>query len=89
MNLISIHEDSCSTPGLLSGLRVLRYRQLWCRSQAVAVVEAGSYSSDSTPSLGISICHGCDPKNTHIKITDLKYAERASVLQLINIKWNV
>ena len=29
---------------------------------AVAVVEAGSYSSHSTPSLGTSICHGCGPK---------------------------
>ena len=29
---------------------------------AVAVVYAGSYSSDSTPSLGTSICHRCSPK---------------------------
>jgi len=29
---------------------------------AVAVVEAGSYSSDLTPSLGTSICHGCERK---------------------------
>ena len=29
---------------------------------AVAVVLAGSCSSDSTPSLGTSICHGCGPK---------------------------
>ena len=29
---------------------------------AVAVAVAGSYSSDSTPSLGTSICHGCSPK---------------------------
>ena len=42
-----------------------------CRSQmqlrsdfAMAVVWAGSYSSDSTPSLGTSICHGCSPKKT-------------------------
>ena len=27
-----------------------------------AVVRAGSYSSDSTPSLGTSICPGCGPK---------------------------
>ena len=39
--------------------------ELWCRLQmrlgshvAVALVEAGGYSSDSTPSLGTSICHG-------------------------------
>ena len=28
----------------------------------MAVVEAGSNSSDSTPSLGTSICRGCRPK---------------------------
>ena len=36
----------------LSGIRIQRYHELWCRSQmwlrsdVVAVVEAGSYSSD-------------------------------------------
>ena len=29
---------------------------------AVAVVQAGCYSSDSTPSLGMSICCRCSPK---------------------------
>ena len=45
----------------LSGIRIQRYHELWCRSQmwlrsdvVVAVVEAGSYSSDQTPSLGIN-----------------------------------
>ena len=28
----------------------------------VAVAMAGSCTSDSTPSLGTSICHGCGPK---------------------------
>ena len=41
----------------------------------MAVVEAGSCSSDSTPSLGTSVCHRCSPKkqkNIKIKIkTDL------------------
>ena len=32
---------------------------------AVAVVKAVSYSSDVTPSLGTSICHGGGPKETH------------------------
>ena len=48
---------------LLSGLRILRGHELWCRSQArlgsriaVAVVLAGSCSSDSASSLGTSIC---------------------------------
>ena len=31
---------------------------------AVAVAMAGSCSSDWTPSLGISTCHGCSPKKT-------------------------
>ena len=46
----------------VSELRI--WRELWCRSQtqlgsgvAVAVVQAGGYSSDSTPSLGTSVCH--------------------------------
>ena len=56
---------------LLSGLRIRCCCELWCRSQmrlrsdvAVAVVQASSYSSDSTPSLGTSICCRCGPKKT-------------------------
>ena len=44
-NLTSIHEDVGSVPASFSGLRMLRGRELWCRSQtwhgsgvAVAVV---------------------------------------------------
>ena len=47
---------------LLSGLRIQHWRELWCRSQtqlgfgvAVAMVQAGSCSSDSTSSLGTYI----------------------------------
>ena len=50
-------------------LRIWHCRELWCRLQmwlgsgvAVAMVWAGSCSSDSTPSLGTSICHWCSPK---------------------------
>ena len=53
----------------LNGLRIWHGQELWCRSQtrpgsgiAVAVVKAGSCSSNWTPSLGTSICHGCDQK---------------------------
>ena len=53
----------------LSGLRVQRCLEPWCRLQmqfrshvAVAVVKAGSCSSDSTLSLGTSICQGCGSK---------------------------
>ena len=54
-----------------SGLRSRCCHELQCRLQtrlgshaAVAVVQAGSYSSNSTSSLGTSICHGCGPKKT-------------------------
>ena len=52
----------------ISGLRIWCCHELWCRSQkqlvscsAVAVVWAGS--SDSSRSLGTSICRRCSPKN--------------------------
>ena len=48
---------------LLRGLRIRRCRELWCRRQtrlgsriAVALVQAGGYSSDSIPSLATSMC---------------------------------
>ena len=53
----------------LSELRIQRCHKLQCRSQlrlesgiAVAVAEASNCSSHSTPSPGISICHGCSHK---------------------------
>ena len=53
------------SPALLSGLRIQCCHELWCRSQmwlgshiAVAVVQASSYNSDSTPSLGTLRCRG-------------------------------
>ena len=53
----------------LSGLRIQHCRDLRCRSQmrlgscvAVALVQVGSYSSDSTTSLGTSTCHGSSPR---------------------------
>ena len=57
---------------LLSGLRIQHYHELLCRLQlgscmAVAVVEAGSCSSDSTPTLGTSMCNGYSPKKTKKK----------------------
>ena len=58
----------------LSGLRIRRCRELWCRSQpwlgsciAVALVEAGSCNSDLTPSLGTSRCCRCGPKRKRRK----------------------
>ena len=59
------HEVACLIPGLASGLRIRRCRELWCRSQTwlgSGVVVAGSCSSDWIPSLGNSICRRCGPK---------------------------
>ena len=54
---------------LLSGLGIWRFCELWCWSQTwlgsggvVAMAVASSCSSDSTPSLGTSICHRWGPK---------------------------
>ena len=54
---------------LRSGLRIRRCREMWCGSQtrlgsrvAVALAEAGGYSSDSIPSLGTSICRRSGPR---------------------------
>ena len=59
----------------LSGFRIwrclelLRRVQTWLRSGvAVAVVESGGYSSDSTPSLETSICRRCCLKSQKNKI---------------------
>ena len=55
--------------GSLGGLRIQPCCELWCRSQkplgsciAAAVVQAKSCSSDSTSSLGTSICRRYGPK---------------------------
>ena len=64
----------------LSGLRIQRCRELWCRSQmwlgsgfAVAMVQAGSCSSNEIPSLGTSICCRCGPeKQTNKQTKNLK-----------------
>ena len=59
----------------LSGLRIRHCHELWCsiRSHiAVAVAWAGSYSYDSTPGLGASICHGYSHKKTTTTTTKKK-----------------
>ena len=55
--------------GLLSGLKTWCCHELWCRLQmwlgslgAVAVLQAGSCSSNLTPSMRASTCCGCSPK---------------------------
>ena len=56
---------------LLSGLRIQRCHELQCRSKmwlgsgiVVAMVQAGTCSSDSTPLPGTSICCRYSPKRT-------------------------
>ena len=61
-NLTRIHEDGVRFLASLSGLRIqhcCERSQMWFGSGAVvavAVAVAGSCSSNSTPSLGTSIC---------------------------------
>ena len=56
-----------------SRLRIWHCHELWYRSHlqfgsgVVAVAYAGSCSSDSTPSLGTSICHKCGSKKIRKK----------------------
>ena len=64
----------------LSGLSIQCCSELWHMSQtqlrsgiAVAMVQAGSYSSNQTPSLGTSICCRCSPKQTKRRPPPKKY----------------
>ena len=54
--------------------------QTWLGS-GVAVALAGSYSSDSTPSLETSICHGCGLKKQKKKKKKKKEKGRLYFLQ--------
>ena len=63
------HEDVGSIPDLAQWVRDLAFHELWCRSKmqlgshiAVSVAEASRCSSDSTPSLGTSMCRRCGPE---------------------------
>ena len=73
-DLTSIHEDGSPIPGLTHWVGDWCCPELWCRLQvrlgsgvAVALVWAGGYSSNLTPSLGTSIWRGCGPKKTKKK----------------------
>ena len=78
-NPTSNHEDAGSFPGLEGGLRIRHCCELWCRPQmwlgsgtAVAVAQGSSRSSNSTPSLGTSICCRYGPKKTKNKNNEKK-----------------
>ena len=67
IRLVSMRMWVRSLASLRTGIQ--RCHELWYRSQkqleshiAVAVVKASSCSSNPTPILGRSTCHGCGPK---------------------------
>ena len=71
MNLTNIHEDAGLIPGLTWWAEdlALLYAVVQVADKAwipvaVAVVQAGGYGSDLTPSPGTSTCCGCGPKKT-------------------------
>ena len=68
-NPTRIPKDVGLVPGLAQWVKDLVWHELWCRSQtrlgsgvAVAVMQASSYSSSSTPRLGTSTWCRCGPK---------------------------
>ena len=86
--LVSRRTQLRSQPSF-SGLRIQHCHELWCRSQmwlrsgvAVAVAVAGSCPSNLTPSLWISICHGCSLKRQGEKKTILHLKKKKCWLWL-------
>ena len=83
-----IHEGVSSIPGLAQWVEDLAWRDLWCRSWtwlqsgvAVAVVLAGSYSSDLTPSLGTSYAASAALKRQSINASRVRPVRRQNSQQ--------
>ena len=77
-NPTSIHDDAVRSMALLGGLRIQCCHELLCRSQMQfrsVIAVAGGYSSDWTPSLETSICHGVVLKDKKTKKKKKSYAE--------------
>ena len=77
MNTIRIYEDTFQSLASLYGLRIQRCHGLWQRLQmwlrpyiAVAVVQASSCSSDSTPDLGTSLGAALKRKKKKFQFSD-------------------
>ena len=72
-NPTSIREDAGSVPSLTHCQKLRSRSQMWLGYDvAVAVAVASSYSSDSTPRLGTSICHRCSLKKEKKKKKEMK-----------------
>ena len=81
---------------LLGELRIRRCYELWCRWQTwlrsrigVAVPEAGSCSSASTPSLGTSICCKYSPKKQKKKVNLTKEKGLLPIWDMILLVWKM